>query len=149
MQYREPGSEGMKIDSPANRSRIVYTVLVAVVVGLGLASRKFAWLLPALLKKNAGDILWATMVFFLIGLLLPSMSALRIASISALFSLFIEFFKLYRAPALDVFRDTVFGRLIFGYGFSWSNLVCYTLGILLGVLVEAAGRGVGSRAIGS
>jgi hypothetical protein len=113
-------------------------VFVAVVIVIGLASRKFAWLLPSLLKKNAGDILWATMVFFLAGLLLPRLSTLRIAVMSALFSLFIEFFKLFHAPLLDAFRDTTIGRLIFGYGFSWSNLVCYGLGILLGVAVEAA-----------
>jgi hypothetical protein len=130
----------MKINAPSNRNHTVYAVIVAVVIVIGLASRKFAWLLPSLLKKNAGDILWATMVFFLVGLLLPRLSTLRIAIISALFSVFIEFFKFFHAPALDAFRDTTMGRLIFGYGFSWSNLVCYGLGILLGVAVDMAWR---------
>ena len=95
------------------RSRLTYAVLVAAVIVLGLASRKFAWLLPSLLKKNAGDVLWATMVFFLLGLLLSRLSTLKVAGISGLFSLFIEFFKLYHAPALDGFRDTSLGRLHF------------------------------------
>jgi hypothetical protein len=128
----------VQLTAPINRSRPVYAAIVALIIVLGLASRKFAWLLPTLLKKNAGDILWATMVFFLLGLLLPRLSTLRIAAIAGLFSIFIEFFKFFHAPALDAFRDTTAGGLIFGYGFSWSNLVCYAVGIVLGMLVEAA-----------
>jgi glycopeptide antibiotics resistance protein len=68
----------------------------------------------------------------------PRLSTLKIAAASALFSLFIEFFKFYHTPALDNFRDTTMGRLIFGYGFSWSNIACYLLGILFGIGVEAS-----------
>ena len=119
-----------------SRNRALYAALVVVVIGLGLASRKLAWLLPPLLHKNAGDILWATMVFLLCGLLFPRLSTLRIALFAAVFSLGIELGKFYHAPWLDTVRATTFGRLVFGYTFSWSNLLCYLLGIGLGVGVE-------------
>jgi len=128
----------LKITSQINRNRLVYAVLVLVTILLGLASRKFAWLLPALLKKNAGDILWATMVFFLVGNVRPRVSTLRAAAISEVFSVFIEFFKRFHSPLLDTVRATILGRLVFGYEFSWSNLACYTVGIMLGALVEVS-----------
>jgi len=124
------------LNAPINRNRAIYAVMIAAVIVLGMASRSFAWLLPPLLKKNAGDILWATMVFFLIGLLLPRLTTNRTALAAALFSILVEFFKLYHALVLDGLRETVLGRLIFGYGFSWSNLVCYLIGITVGVMVE-------------
>ena len=81
-----------------HRRRPIYTGLVVIVIILGLASRKFAWLLPSLLHKNMGDILWAVMVFFLFGLLFPRLSTLRIATLAAFFSLAIEVAKFYHAP---------------------------------------------------
>src|SRR5579859_4177267 len=102
-----------------DRRRPVYVALVGIVILLGLASRKFAWLLPDLLHKNTGDFLWAVMVFFLFGLLFPRLSTFRIAMLAALFSVCIEVGKFYHAPWLDAVRATVPGRLVFGYTFSW------------------------------
>lgn len=124
------------LPSTPPRSRSLYAALVLVVIGLGLASRRFSWLLPTLLQKNAGDILWATMVFFGGGLLFPRVSTLRLAAFAMLFSVGIEFAKFYHAPWFDPLRATTLGRLIFGYQFSWSNLLCYLLGIGLGVVGE-------------
>src|SRR5438128_2482223 len=107
--------------------------MVGLCMLLGLASRKWAWMLPGLLRKNLGDVLWATMVFFLFGFLLPRLSTLRLAGIAALFSMCIEVSKFAHAPWFDALRATVPGRLVFGYTFSWSNLVCYLVGIALGV----------------
>jgi hypothetical protein len=118
------------------RSRSTYAAAVAVLIVLGLASRKFARLLPGLLHKNAGDILWATMVFCALGWLFPRLSTFRLAALSALFSLGIEVGKFYHAPWLDAVRATPPGRLVFGYVFSWSNLVCYLIGVGLGAGVE-------------
>ena len=118
------------------RSRLASAVGIAVVIGLGLASRKFAWLLPGLLHKNAGDILWATMVFLGWGLLFPRLSTFRVVGLSVVFSLCIELGKFYHVPWLDIVRATTLGRLVFGYAFSWSNLLCYLLGIGLGIGLE-------------
>lgn len=122
------------------RNRLVYAALVTLVIALGLASRRYGWLLPGLLRKNAGDALWAAMVFFLFCLLLPRLSTLRIAGLAALFALGIEFSKFLHAPWFDAVRATTGGRLVFGYVFSWSNLVWYLLGIGLGVVCELSRR---------
>ena len=124
------------------RSRPVYAALVAGVIVVGLASRKFAWLLPPLLHKNAGDILWATMVFLACGLLFPRLSTGRIAFFASVFSLGIELAKFCHAPWLETVRATTLGRLVFGYTFSWSNLLCYLVGIGIGVGLELCKGGI-------
>lgn len=127
---------GRLVKSPNSRARPVYLLLTILTVVLGLASRRFANHLPALLHKNAGDILWATMVFFLVALLLPSLSTFRVALIAGAFSLTIECLKLVQVDWLAVFRSKPIGHLIFGSVFSFTNLVCYALGILLGAATE-------------
>jgi hypothetical protein len=121
-----------------NRNRALYGALILSVIFLGLGSRKFGFWLPGALRKSTGDVLWATMVFLLGGLLLPRSSTLTIARGAMVFSVCIEFAKLYRAPWLETIRATVPGRLVFGYVFSWNNLFYYLVGVLLGVGLEMA-----------
>jgi hypothetical protein len=121
-----------RLTEARSRSRPVYAVLAVCVIALGLASRRFAGLLPPLLHKNAGDVFWAMMAFLLFALALPRLSTLRVAALSALFSLSIELLKFCHAPWLDGLRATTAGRLVFGYAFSWSNLVCYSIGVAIG-----------------
>ncbi len=118
------------------RSRVVYALLVLLVIILGLASRRFTHYIPAAFGKYPGDILWALMVFFLVGFLLPKATT-RTCGLAALgFSIVIEFLKLLHAPWLESLRDNTLGRLIFGFTFSWANLGCYALGILIGVGID-------------
>lgn len=129
------------IDSPSGdarrtRSRPMYLLLTAVTILVGLASRRFAHFLPAVLHKNAGDILWATMVYFLVCLILVKQSTWRNAACAALFSIFIELFKFCHLPVIEIVRATTPGRLVFGYSFSWSNLACYGVGIGIGVMID-------------
>ena len=44
------------------------------------------------------------------------------------------------ALPLDALRATLFGRLVLGPGFLWSDLVCYAAGIAIGVVAELALR---------
>jgi hypothetical protein len=119
-------------------SRRTCAALAVVTIVLGLASRRYSYHLPPVLHKNAGDILWATLVYFLFGLLLPAVAYRRTAAYAALFTVVIELFKLFHTPSLDQFRKSAISKLIFGTAFSWSNLLCYGLGIVLGVVVERA-----------
>jgi hypothetical protein len=54
-------------------------VAFVVAIVFGFASRRDAFAIPELFGKHPGDALWATMVFFGLGALLPRASALRIA----------------------------------------------------------------------
>lgn len=53
-----------------------------------------------------------------------------------MFSFAIEFSQLYHSPWIDSLRNTRVGGLVLGYGFLWSDLVSYTVGIGVGVLIE-------------
>ncbi len=120
------------------RNRLVYAFLVAVTVCLGLASRRFPSLLPPWLAKNAGDILYATMAFWLVGLFCPRLPARRAAAAAALFCFGIEFLKLSPVPWLAAARHSRAGALVLGVGFHVSNLVCYVIGVAAAVGIERA-----------
>ncbi len=118
------------------RSRLTYALLIALTIPLGLASRKFSVLLPWWLAKNAGDILYATMAFWLVGFFFPRLSTLRAALAAGLFCVGIEFLKFYQAPWMVAVRHSRAGALVFGSGFHASNLVCYAVGVALAVGIE-------------
>ena len=48
----------------SRKMRGVYIIAVFTTILLGLASRKFSHLLIPFIANNAGDILWAMMVYF-------------------------------------------------------------------------------------
>ena len=118
------------------RSRIIYFALFVITMVLGLASRQFGDCLPVFLRNYPGDALWAMMVFCGIGFLFSKMAAAKVMLAALVFSFAIEFSQLYQADWINVLRHTTLGGLILGYGFLWSDLVCYTVGILIGVGIE-------------
>ncbi len=122
------------------RSRLTYALLIAVTIPLGLTSRKFSAHLPWWLAKNAGDILYATMAFWLFGFLFPRLSTSRTALAAALFCFGIEFFKFYDASWMAAVRHSHLGALVFGMGFHVSNLVCYVIGVALASGIELVMR---------
>lgn len=124
------------MDAPALRSRPAYTLLIGLTIILGLASRKFSFLLPFWLAKNAGDILYAVMAFWLVGFLFPRLSTSCAALAAGLFCFGIELLKFVQSPWLVAVRHSRTGALVFGSGFHWSNLVCYVIGIAAAALVE-------------
>ncbi|MCK5877328.1 MAG: DUF2809 domain-containing protein [Candidatus Marithrix sp.] len=101
-----------------------------------MASRSYSDLLPIFISKYAGDTLWALMVFLLIGFIFPYKSSFEIAIIALIFSFSIELSQLYHAPWIDNIRQYRLGGLILGYSFIWSDLVCYSMGIMMGILGE-------------
>jgi hypothetical protein len=121
---------------PAPRNRLSYFAIFLGVIALGLASRRYPGLFPGAFVKYPGDTLWALMVFVGWGIVFPKRPATHIFIYALVSSYCVEFCKLYRAPWIVGLRATTAGRLILGSTFSWENLVAYTLGALLGVLVE-------------
>ena len=94
----------------------------------------------------AGDTLWALAAFLGIGLVRPRASTWRAAAVAMSFSVMIEVSQLYHAPWIDSVRGTTLGGLILGYGFLWSDLVCYAVGVGLGIVIERwLACGTGSR----
>ena len=116
--------------------------LALATIALGLATRKFPGLLPAFLGKYPGDALWATMVFFLWGLVLPKASIARVAALALATSWIVEFAQFIQVPWLVALRSTTIGHLILGSTFHAPDLVAYTLGVGLGASLERVIRGI-------
>jgi hypothetical protein len=120
------------------RSRFIYALIIAAVITLGLASRTqlLKSSLPLFVSAYAGDTFYALMVFFGFGFLWPKLSTWRVAALAFGFSLFIELSQLYHAPWMDALRRTRIGGLVLGFGFLWSDLLCYAAGVAVGVMLE-------------
>lgn len=122
----------------AKRNGFIYFVLVIFVMGLGLSTRHFLEHLPNWINLYLGDALWALMVFFLFGLMFRGINTRWIIAMAFLFSFSVEISQLYHSPWIDTLRHTKLGGLVLGYGFLWSDLVSYGVGISIGILVERA-----------
>ena len=118
------------------RSRLLYFVVDSLVIGPGLASRRYAAALPIFVARYAGDTLWAVMVFVGIGILAPRWSSIRTAVVALALSYSIEGSQLYHAPWIDTLRHTRVGGLVLGYGFLWTDIACYSVGVALAVVIE-------------
>lgn len=119
------------------RHRPTYAGLIVVVIVLGLASRSsLAEWLPIFIATYAGDTLWALMVFLLIGLILAESPTAKVAAFALGFAFAIELSQLCQADWINAIRDTRLGGLVLGFGFKWSDLLCYSLGCGLGVGYE-------------
>ncbi|TCW57985.1 uncharacterized protein DUF2809 [Bacillus thuringiensis] len=118
------------------RNRLLYALFTIVIIILGLSSRKLAFALPHLLNACLGDALWALMIFTGFGFLFPKIETKKLAFISLLFCYGIEVSQLYHAEWIDSIRATTLGGLVIGYGFLWSDIVAYTIGVGVGFLFE-------------
>lgn len=117
-----------------NRSRKIYSFLIFITIIFGLLSRsKF---IPDDLYLYLGDYLYTIMYFFIFGFLFPEKDSWKIAVYSILFCYLIEASQFIQASWINHIRSYKIGGLILGYGFLWSDMMCYTLGGLTGYLLE-------------
>ena len=124
----------------AKRNGFTYLALVIFVMILGLGTRNISAQFPNWINLYLGDALWAIMVFFLFGLIFRTRETRFIATLALLFSFIIEVSQLYHAQWIDSLRHTRLGGLVLGFGFLWSDLVSYSIGIGMGILFEIATR---------
>ncbi len=119
------------------RNRLLYVALIAVVIVLGLTTRKYgtAFLAPWC-AKGISDALWALCVYLFFAFFRPSASFRALALGALLFAFAIEFSELYQAHWLNELRGYRLLGLILGFHFHWVNFLSYTIGIGLGVLGE-------------
>jgi hypothetical protein len=66
----------------------------------------------------------------------PVRSQWSVALMSAAIAVCVELFRLVHAPWLDAFRLTMAGALLLGRIFSLWNLLAYSVGIGLGMLLD-------------
>ena len=93
--------------------RWIYLTVTFVIILAGLASRKYGNALPKFIAEYIGDTLWAAMVYC------------------------IEISQLYQVDWANAIRNTTLGALVFGHGFLWSDMICYTVGVMLSATVDS------------
>ena len=118
------------------RNRILYLLSVAIVIPLGLSSRKYAGYLPEYINTYLGDALWAVMIYLFAALLLNDRKPAQMALLSLLFCYLIEISQLYHAPWIDAIRNTRLGGLVLGFDFLWTDIIAYTMGIGVMLAIE-------------
>ena len=127
------------VNTPALRqTSLIRVALALVVIACGLFLRRYGFPLglPAFVVKYGGSLLWATMVFLLVGLLLPRLPRSQLAVIAMAVAAVVEFSRLVHTPWLDAFRLTTAGALPLGRIFSLWNLAAYAVGIGLGIWLD-------------
>lgn len=103
---------------------------------LGIGSRFFDKVLSDFIANYADDTFWAMAVYFFLRFIIPNKSKITSSIIALIFSVFIELSQFYHAPWLDDIRKTIVGGLILGFGFMWSDLICYVAGVIIGFLID-------------
>ncbi len=114
-----------------SKSRFIWIALIFITMTLGLLSRHYA-AIPLFI----GDILWATNVYFIVRFLFVNKNSRWVVMASLAFCYLIEFSQLYKAAWINQLRHTLFGRLVLGEVFMWGDLLSYTIGIGIAILVE-------------
>jgi Protein of unknown function (DUF2809) len=114
------------------KNRLKFIPFALLLIPVGLATRTYG---NEFMKLYVGDSLWAMMIYFGFRFLFPSQS-LKAFWLTLTFCYLIEFSQLYHAEWIDNIRQNLLGGLILGFGFLWSDLVAYFLGILSGYLLE-------------
>jgi hypothetical protein len=98
---------------------------------IGILSRKIEFI-PLFI----GDILYAVLIYFGFCFLFPTKNRVHILLISLLFCISIEISQLIEWNWLDKIRSTTLGHYILGEGFLWSDLLCYTIGVVSAYFID-------------
>jgi len=112
-------------------TRLSYLFLIITVIILGILSRKIVGI-----PTFFGDTLYAVMVYFGLRMLFINNSFKTTIVLALVFCFCIEFLQLYGAEWLLAIRRTTLGHYALGQGFLWSDLVFYTLGIVIAFLID-------------
>jgi hypothetical protein len=117
------------------RNLPIYIPLISLIITLGLPARLLPHFLPHWYILYFGDFLWAMLVFFLYGLLFrrTTKSTFCIALLTAYL---IEVSQLFHPAWLEYLRSIRLLALVLGFGFLWSDLIAYTLGISLAAGID-------------
>lgn len=121
-------------DRMTPRNRLHYLALILFTIAVGLFSR--SEYVPYALYFWLGDMLYALMIYWILGWLYPRASIRNIAVSTYLICLLIELTQLHQSNLMLALRETTLGGLILGHEFLWTDLAAYAVGTIIGVLVE-------------
>ena len=111
---------------PGPRPRAKTCAAVAVIVALGLLSRRFP--LPGVLAEHTGDALYTVAAFGALAAAAPSARGAVLAWAALLASAAVEASQLLSWGWLVDLRSTVVGALLLGQGYQAADLLAYVVG---------------------
>lgn len=126
----------MKKRTDYMKKRILYLLLTLITIIAGLLSRKFAVYFPSIVNLYLGDVMYALMMYWLIGMVFPKKSFGSKAFFAIVVCFCIEFSQMIEFEWLKFVRSTTLGRLILGRGFLISDLIAYLVGASIGLVIE-------------
>ncbi len=127
------------------RSRVYLTATLAIVIAMGLGSRKYGDSLPGFVADNAGDALWTVAALVALAIVFPGWSSIRLGVVALSISVGVEFSQLIDTPILNSIRANGIGRLFLGRGFVWLDLIRYSVGAIVATAIDRACRPRRSR----
>ena len=116
-------------------NRLHYFSLTVITLLIGYFSRQNTEG-GTFIHDYAGDAIWAGMIYFGFRFLFLDAPLKTSFLYTFLFTYFIEISQLYQADWLNAIRHTKLGGLVLGFGFLWSDLVMYFIGIALAFLLD-------------
>ena len=122
------------------RERRTFAALALSTICIGLVVHWFGTALPPAMRDVIGDALWAMMIFWLIGALVPEKPVVVRGALALAICWLVEFGQLYHAQPLDNFRNTTVGHLVLGSDFGVRDLAAYALGVFAALGLELAAR---------
>jgi hypothetical protein len=121
--------------TPGRNPRI-YLLIMLVITAFGLPARLIQDQLPTWYTLYFGDYLWAMLLFFLFALTLRTSNTFKVAMVTLVFTYIIEISQLFHPQWLEYLRSIKLFALVLGYGFLWSDIAAYTVGVSTGALLE-------------
>lgn len=116
--------------------RTAFVGLAVTTIGLGLFVHLGGAMLGPRVRDVVGDALWAMMLAWWVGALVPGWP-LRSRALLALVGCFaVELSQLIHSATLDLIRSTTLGRLVLGTGYDSRDLIAYSAGVLLAMGIE-------------
>ena len=115
--------------------KIIYLILFIFCTWLAIATRTHAAWFHPFIREYGGDTIWAGMFLFFLRVFFVKIKPWKLALISFGLGVADEVLQLYHAPWIEAIRHTRIGGLMLGFGFLWSDIVCYAVGTLLALIM--------------
>lgn len=116
--------------------RLIYATALVCLCVVAIAVRKAHGEAPNFFNSYFPDAAWTMAVYCLLGLLFDRSPLCNLVGSLAI-SYLVELSQLWHPAFLETIRATRVGGLVLGYGFLWSDLLCYSVGALVSFVVHA------------
>jgi hypothetical protein len=123
-----------------SHARRWFCALALCTIVVGLVVHWYGTILPVAVRDILGDALWAMMIAWLIGAILPQKPIVARAAVALVICWIVEFSQAYHQEFLDSVRNTAVGQLVLGSGFDVRDLGAYALGVAAALGLELAAR---------